>query len=181
MIVNDPEYIEKLINAFYEGDTSPLEEKILYKFFSKGDVPQHLESDRVIFMRFASLQNKKIASSLDKKLELLIDKLSAEEKISRKAENKIKTNLKIDWKRVTAVAASLLILLSIGIYTFHSGVDTDNIIVADTFENPEEAYIETQKTLLYVSNKLNKGFEQVETAKKNLEKSSKIVEKNIQL
>jgi len=182
MSVNDIKYIEKLIDAFYEGATSPFEEEILYKFFSKQDIPARLRNEKKFFMELASLKQKKMASSLARKLDQLIDKLEAEESIIGASQKRPVVIKQLNWRWITAVAASLLILLSAGIYTFHSGRDAGTeVIIADTYEDPEEAYIETQKTLLYVSNKLNKGFGQVESAKKNLEKTSKIVEKNIQL
>ena len=51
-------------------------------------------------------------------------------------------------------------------------------MVQDTYSDPKEAYRETQKTMLLVSNKLNKGLQQVETVQGNVDKVNKIMNKN---
>ena len=73
-----------------------------------------------------------------------------------------------------SIAASVLIVLSAGIFAYFGNSGNRNQMLVDTFSNPEEAYIETQKTLLLVSGKLNKGIQQVE-------KVNDIIDKDVQL
>ncbi|MCD7978236.1 MAG: hypothetical protein LUG51_14185 [Tannerellaceae bacterium] len=42
-------YIEKLIDRFFEGETTNQEEEQLYRFFSQQEIPAHLESYRKVF------------------------------------------------------------------------------------------------------------------------------------
>lgn len=182
MVYKDINTIEKLIAAFYEGQTTPQEEKILYDFFSQEDIPGHLLEDKVFFREIGSLQIQEIPPELEKSIDTLIDNLEKDEKRSIPLEQPSKSNIKrINWTWVSGIAASLFIILSISIFTYNQEISHKNMVIADTFSDPKEAYLETEKALLYVSNKLNKGFEQVESLQKNMDKTNKIIEKNIRL
>ena len=41
--------IEDLLDRFFEGQTSNEEERVLYKFFARPDIPAHLERYREVF------------------------------------------------------------------------------------------------------------------------------------
>lgn len=177
MVNNDIQYIKDLLDAFYDGTTSLEEEKKLTEYFLGQEVAEELKLDQKIFCELSSVQKEYDFSSLESKIDSLIDKLDVEEK----NENKIlytQPKLIINWRWITSVAASVLIILCAGIY-FHNS--NRGKIIADTYSNPEEAYIETQRALMFVSSKLNKGFDQMESAQKNLEKTNKIIAKNIEL
>lgn len=177
MKYNDIEYIEKLIGMFYEAETSFDEEMILYQFFSQEKIPVHLEKDRKLFLTLVDCGNVGVPPGLNKKLNSLIDRLESESENGREDQKQIR----FDWKKIARVAAGILIILSVGVFA-HKTIKTDNReILVDTFANPENAYIETQKTLLYVSTKLNKGLNQIESVQKNLDKTNRIMEKNIKL
>ena len=97
--MKDYKRIEELIESFFEGQTSNEEEKELYAFFSGENIPEHLLPYRQVFTYFETgikeefnqqaIIPKTIKSSMKKKI--------------------------IVW---TSVAASLLILISFGIYRF---------------------------------------------------------------
>ena len=95
----DYKRIEELIESFFEGQTSNEEEMELYAFFSGENIPEHLLSYRKVFNYF----------------ETGIEEESIQQVIFPKT---IKSSMKkkiIVW---ASVAASLLILLSLGIYHF---------------------------------------------------------------
>ncbi len=67
---------------------------------------------------------------------------------------------KINWQ----IAAAIILLLSIGVLLINKQMGTKNtiaptnqIVVEDTFEDPQLAYEETKKALLLLSSKLNEG------------------------
>lgn len=178
MVNNDTQYIKKLLEAFYDGTTSLEEEQILKQYFSDENVPEELLIDDKIFVELFSCQYESDLSSLEQKIDILIDRLEDEEN------NKIHplpvaSKPAIHWRWFVGVAASVFIILSAGIY-FHNQ-SNDRIMIEDTYSNAEDAYVETQKALLLVSGKLNKGFEQMESAQKNIERTNKIIAKNIKL
>jgi len=174
---NDIQYVKKLLDAFYDGTTSLDEEKILRQYFSGKDVPEELEVEQKIFCELFSAQGGYDFSSLEQKLDSLIEQLEDKEK-SHIQSFPPKLKSIINWKWITSVAASVLIILCTGIY-FYNQNNTHKMI--DTYSNPKEAYAETQKALTLVSSKLNKGFDQMGSAQKNIEKTNKIIAKNIQL
>ncbi len=64
------------------------------------------------------------------------------------------------------LAAAVIILITAGILFFNnqSGTQTsapppENLVLTDTYNDPEKAFEETKKALLFISNKLNKGTE----------------------
>ncbi|MDU1905553.1 MAG: hypothetical protein E6772_12290 [Dysgonomonas sp.] len=181
MAYNDIHIIEKLIEAFYEGNTTPQEEKILYDFFSQKDIPMHLQKEKVFFQELYSIQAREIPVGMEERIETLIERLAEEEQENIVAIPASGGNMKpINWRWIGGIAASLFIILSVGIFTYNQKFHHRNHMV-DTFSDPKEAYLETEKALLLVSNKLNKGFDQMGNAQKNIQKTNKIVEKNVQL
>ena len=95
----DYKVIEKLIEQFFEGQTSNEEERELYNFFSSGNVPEHLLPYRQVFAYFET--GIKEEPNYQK----------TEPKPNQFLRNK---NIKT-W---ASIAASLLILISLGIYHF---------------------------------------------------------------
>lgn len=61
----------------------------------------------------------------------------------------------IQW--LGSIAASLLLLFSVGMYLYKPSAPKD------TCATPEEAYMQAQKALVMLSSRLNKGMEEVET------------------
>ena len=95
----DYQWIEELIERFFDGQTSNEEERNLYAFFSSKNVPEHLLPYRPVFAYF-------------------------ETGIKEEPEHReivLKTKQSFWKKKISiwmSVAASLLILISLGIYHF---------------------------------------------------------------
>lgn len=53
-MAKDSKYIEKLLERFFNGETSNEEEKVLYKFFSGKEVPESLQQYKAVFGYFKS-------------------------------------------------------------------------------------------------------------------------------
>ena len=148
--------IEELLARYYDGKTSRAEEKELKRFFTEEDVPDHLLSEKELFLRLSVLPVPGEPGNLKNKLDRLIDEWDTCEQHKEKAGKRIRT-VRLQW--IGSIAASLLILFSTGIYLYASY----NVPVPqDTCATPEEAYAQTRKALLMFSSTLNKGIEQVE-------------------
>ncbi len=167
----DIKHIKELLHSFYEGETSQEEEKALYDFFSEESIPEDMVSEKQIFLKLYSGQQNDAPLYLEEKLNSLIDNLERDE-------NEKQTPLRVlsikSWRWAISIAASVLIVLSVGIFTYFGNNSNQSPMLVDTYSNPEDAYIETQKALLLVSNKLNKGFEQMEKVNEILEKNKKL-------
>lgn len=165
--------IEKLIADYYEGKTSVEEEKELKRFFETQEVPPHLLADKKLFQEMYNDCNEtEVPPHLEQKLSHLIDTWAEEEKTIRPHQKK----KVINWQWISGVAASICIILSIGLYPY---LEQEKPTLTDTYSNPQDAYKEAQKALLLVSNNLNKGVSQMENARKDMNKVNKILNEQL--
>lgn len=174
MKLMDIKNIEQLLDSFYEGTTSIEEEKILLDFFEGTDVPDDMIGEQRLFLDLYHSEKTITPDNLENKLNNLIDNLDKQTNIKPLKTKK----LSINWKWVTGVAASIVIFVSAGLFFQKSFDKKTHFVVQDTYTDPKEAYIETQKAMLLVSNRLNKGLQQVGTVQNNVDKVNKIMNKN---
>jgi hypothetical protein len=59
-MTNGYKYIEELLERFFDGETSNEEERTLYHFFAREDIPLHLRRYRPVFGYFANELEKEI-------------------------------------------------------------------------------------------------------------------------
>lgn len=95
--------IKKLIEAYYNGDTSPEEDNILFNYFSGNDIAEDLQSEKEYFLQVCKLEKADIPVGFHTKIDTLFDKLEGEE--TRQSKRK---RLSL-W--VGGVAASVAIIL----------------------------------------------------------------------
>ncbi|MCZ8090486.1 hypothetical protein [Flavobacterium sp.] len=129
--------IEKLVEKYFEGETSIAEEKELKTYFSSTDVAQHLEQYKPVFGYFSQAKQEQFTAT-----------------ISLKSKRKQK---RLAW---LSVAASLVVMLGIGFFAYQNTSDPnqENLGVID---DPEIAFRETQKALALISKHVNTGIESV--------------------
>lgn len=156
--------IEKLLARYYDGETDETEEKELKRFFAEEDVPPHLRAEKEIFMQLAAHPDPEIPESLERKLSCKIDEWDTRERRALKAKKHTRV-IRLQW--IGSIAASLIILLSVGWY-LHGNYSVST--PQDTCATPEEAYAQAQKALVMLSNSLNKGMEKVEAVQETTEK-----------
>ncbi len=156
--------IEQLIEKFYNGETSIGEERLLENYFSQKNIPASLEAERDIFRFYSSSRNEQLPD--DQLKEKIIRAIESEGgDLSGKKRRMIYT--------VTGIAASILLLIgSYFILLSPSGPGIALSKYKDTYDNPEIAYMETHKALLYVSGKLNEGTSKLDNLTK-FEKGTK--------
>lgn len=136
--------IEKLLEKYFEGDTSLSEEAKLRDFFAAGNVPERWKGLEKYFRFMVREQvqqmqddgfDEKVMSALNKnRLAPLFD-------LHRPW---------IYW--IAGIAAGLLILMA-----FLVKFDPFSGKIEDTYKDPQTAYIEARKILLYVSEQFDKG------------------------
>ena len=137
------EEIKRLLEKYYEGETTSGEELLLKKFFSMDNVPQDLRSDQEIFRYYIQAT--------------VIPEPSAdfEKKIISAIDNEDKNPGRFKRKRLyvtlSGIAAAMIILA--GSYFFFINRSEPR----DTYSDPEVAYAETMKILYKVSARLNQG------------------------
>lgn len=170
----DTSEIKKLIEAFYNGNTTAEEEQTLLDYFKGENVAEELLNEKKIFLQMNETDNIDIPVGLENKLSNLIDKLATEEK---KASQPKKRNL---WTWAGSVAAGVAILLFAGIH-FSKQHETVMPMPTVTNINAEDQYKmeEAQKALLLISSNFNKGVDQLSAVSTNLDKTNEILNKTL--
>jgi hypothetical protein len=169
------EELKRLIEKYYNGESTEEEESTLRDFFRKNNIPEGYEAEKLIFSYYA--ESAEVPEpSIDFEARILAG-IDASE--TKRGSQKIKKYL----LPLLSAAAGLLIL--VGSYFFF----IDRAEPSDTFTDPEIAYAETIKILRDVSAQLNRGVRVLEpvgkineVTKKSFEtinRSTKIVEKNL--
>lgn len=160
--------IKSLLRDFYDGNTSLEEEEALLRFFKSGKMPENLQEEKVIFLSCYNPDQVEVPAHLDEKMNILIEK-NAQAHLNKKAERKID---KIIWLKCCAVAASFLIIFTIGFKAYETNHDSR---MTDTYSNPYDAYRETRKALTLISRNLNLGIAQAKKADKEIAKAHHIL------
>ncbi|HEX8562674.1 MAG TPA: SipW-dependent-type signal peptide-containing protein [Flavobacterium sp.] len=130
--------IEKLLERYFEGETSIVEESELQSYFSSPDVAQHLEQYKPLFGYFSAAKQESFKQQ--------IAPLPSEDNKRRSA-----------W---LSVAASVVVLLGAGTFAYFS--QTSQTEDLGTYDDPEIALRETQKALSLLSAQVNKGVKSVQ-------------------
>lgn len=165
--------IDDILARYYDGETTETEERELKRFFSEEEIPVHLLAEKEFFLQMAVQPEPKLPEGLEDRLIHRINEWDAQEKRTLKREKRVR-GIRMQW--IGSVAASLLILLSVGMYIYKPNASP---IPQDTCATPEEAYTEAQRALLLFSSTLNKGMEQVETARKTTQRMQETVNQQL--
>jgi|WetSurMetagenome_2_1015567.scaffolds.fasta_scaffold05297_9 hypothetical protein len=169
------EELKRLIEKYYNGESTVEEEKSLRKFFRYGNIPRGYEAEKVIFGFYdESAPIPEPSVDFESRILAGID-----------ASGRGHSSLKIKRFILPALSAAAGLLLLAGSYFFF----TSRAGALDTFKDPEIAYSETIKILRDVSTRMNRGAQALEpvgkmneVSKKSFEtfnKSTRIVEKNL--
>ena len=169
------EELKRLIEKYYNGESTEEEESSLRDYFRKNNIPEGYEAEKVIFGYFDE-STEVPEPSIDFEARILAGIDASESK--RRSRTMKKYLLPI-----LSAAAGLLI---VGGSYFYFIVRAEP---RDTFTDPEIAYAETIKILREVSSQMNRGTQVLEpvgkinkVTKKSFEtinKSTRIVEKNL--
>ena len=143
--------INKLIKKYQDGNTNGEEEYILSDLFGtkvSNDVPKDLEN----------------------KISCLIDRWEKEENESLAMDIKPKSarHRLTPYYIISGIAASVVLCIGVISYNYLNSPEEEanetSFAMKDTFDNPHDAYIETQKTLHLFASVLNKGTSKLEKA-----------------
>ena len=137
--------IEEIVEKYFEGESTVNEEKILQHYFSSGNVAPHLEQYTTLFTYFVTAKNEQYTEDVSTFKTLKLQKSSK------------KVNFL--W---FSVAASVLILMGIGVYFFYASESLNTKEGLGTYDDPKIAFEETQRALNLLSNNVNVGIESVQ-------------------
>lgn len=167
---------EFLLEKFYHGETDRREEQLLIGYFNRESLPARFEADRKLFQLLSSAAPE-MPTSLESQMGHLIDKMERAE-ISAKTTEKgslIRRNFRL---RIAGLVASLLIVTTIGFWTYFSGSDNESLLT-DTFEKPEQAEAATLEALQLFANNFSKGTRTVEYADRQVDKAFSLLRETV--
>jgi hypothetical protein len=152
----DTMQIKVLLEKYFEAMTSLEEEQLLFSYFSGDGIAEELEPYR---KHFSLLQAGREPLPVNKDFEdRILSLLEVPEEIELPvAGRKIRL--------LPRIAAAATIALLIGVSVFFVARN-ERHRERDTFADPQLAYLEAQKTLLYVSRTMNKGIEPLKNVSK---------------
>lgn len=142
------ERIRELLDKYLEGLTTSEEETFLKDFFGQESVPAEFKSDALWFGHITNkAANEEEVQTLERDMSQWIDKQNQHEK---------RVSLRI-WSLRIAAGVALLIAGAFLVRHYQSEK------MKDTYQDPQIAYLEAKKVLLYVSQTLNKGTDKLQT------------------
>lgn len=170
--------ISKLLDSFYNGQTTTEENLLLLNYFNNTDnLPEELQEEKEIFLLLNSNVTNEIVvpSNLENRLANLIDTLAEQEEATKTSTKK--RNL-IQW---IAVAASVAILIFAGVNFSDTQIEGDNSNLAKAVgasqQLTEQEYIEVEAAVQLLAFNFNKGLEQLDGMNENLDKTTEILNK----
>lgn len=155
----DSKEIEKLLEKYWNCETSLEEEKQLRDYF-QGNVPSSLNETAHLFRFFQTQREQSVDAAFDSEVK---------QKINSKPAGK---SVRL-WANVARIAAGLAVVVAAG-YFIHLEVQKANPNMEDTYSDPRMALEETKKALMMISNSFNKAHQQAGKVKMFNEAEEKI-------
>ena len=152
----DIKELRKLLQKYYNGETTLKEEDTLKKYFVDNlHIGEEFQAEKEQFVMFDKAKKQDVPfKDFEKDLEKIIDNQKVKYPVFRS--NKT-------WIQIAAVAASVLIIF--GVYNsikYFAGKPE----YKDTIDDPYIAYEETKNALQYISEKLNYGTKELNNVSK---------------
>jgi len=160
----DLKQVDRLLEKYWEGETSLAEEKELQQFFTYGEVPERLLVYREFFVAREITLNPDLGLDFDQEV---LAKIHPDKEQTR-------------WTMIRIAAIGIvLIITAIGLFKLDKS--NQQAVVAsqqeDTYQSPEEALSETKKAFAMISVAFNKGRQPVGKLAKLDETNNKIKNK----
>lgn len=178
------EQIKSLLSRFYEGQTTPEEERQLADFFRREDVPGDLQQDKQLFLLLAQTSEQEMPQDIADEITAFVNNLGKSDiqpltHVSQQRKGVI-YRLKTPPKMFYRVAATVAILIALG-----GGViayQKQNDPFRDTCSTPEEA----AREILYANDIINHSLapfrqsaniatEQVNEMNKTIQKATRYI------
>ena len=177
------EQIKPLLSRFYEGQTTPEEERLLAAYLRREDVPEELQEDKQLFLMLAQISDQEMPADIAEEITAFVNNLGQTEKKPVLPEVKqrkgIIYRLKTPPKMFYRVAATVVILLAIGGgVLFHQRTYTTDPF-RDTCSTPEEAAAQIQRANNMIAKASGQCFETASKALQQTEDAKQIINQYI--
>jgi hypothetical protein len=159
--------IEQLLKKFYDGTSTPEEERFLKEYFqNEQTVDERWNTERLLFQRLCD-EEIEVPPGVSGRLEKAIERMTAPQHVQ------LRKKAILYW--ISSAAAVILICTGL----FFTVRDSAQPTLADTFDDPTEAAIVAGQALAFMSSQLNRGLEQVADAGQEVEKVNQLLNKHL--
>ncbi len=149
-----------LLEKYFDGNTNPEEESKLFEYFASQKIDPEFLADKEYF-DFLEMEKTQLLEKEDLK-----DIIWANIERSELKANHKEFHLNKFSKALIAIAASIVItLISVTLIKYEFTTKENQAYISDTYDDPELAYQEAKKALLFISEKLNKGTDPMQNLK----------------
>ena len=178
------EQIKSLLARFYEGRTTPEEERLLADFFRCEDVPEELQEDKQLFLILTQISDQEMPADIAEEITAFVNNLGqtkiqpliSEDKQRKGVIFRLKTPPKM-WYRV---AATVAVLLAIGGGVFvHQQRTLATDPFRDTCNTQEEAAVELLKANAMIAKATQQCLAPARNAFEQLDDTKEIINKHI--
>lgn len=144
MVAINRQQIEALLQRYFEAETDVQEERQLKAYFQSGDIDPAFEVYRDLFTLTNTNQTIEISDDFEKRLMSKIQQAPV---------------IRIGVRKVMAIAASLALVVAAGWWAINQQNTTDSaqLVMEDTYDDPEEAYRQVTAALALMSSTMDKG------------------------
>ncbi|MEQ9423412.1 MAG: hypothetical protein RJQ09_03260 [Cyclobacteriaceae bacterium] len=137
--------LKYLLEKYWKAETTLEEERFLKDFFAS-NLSQGFEKESELFKYFNKTSNDFLNKSFDEKILSRIEKKDVKV-ISLQ-------RFLVSWKAAAVVSGIIVATL-----VLKNPFGSSNAEMADTFDNPKDAYEATKEALMIISTKMNRGRE----------------------
>jgi len=150
----DIRQIKILLDKYNRAETTLGEEQLLREYFSGPfEIPAEMEPYRAAFRYYESMRKMTVQKpGLEKKLEALIDREQSRKPVF------LINRLALRW----IAAAAMVIFMSTTVLIVNMNRKPDR----GTYDDPEMAYLEARRALLYISKTMNQGTKELSNISK---------------
>ena len=177
------EQIKSLLSSFYEGQTTPEEERLLAAYFRRENVPEELQEDKQLFLMLAQISDQEMPTDIAEEITAFVNNLGQTEKKPVLPEVKqrkgIIYRLKTPPKMFYRVAATVAILFAIGGMFVHQQRTLATDPFRDTCKTPEEAAAELHKANAMITKASQQCLAPTRNAFEQVEDTKEIINKHI--
>ena len=178
------EQIKSLLARFYEGQTTPEEERLLADFFRREEVPEDLQQDKQLFLLLAQTSDQEMPQDIAEEISAFVNNLGQTKNVVRvQRDKKIKPHifrLKTPPKMWYRVAATVAILIAIGGGMFvHQQRTFATDPFRDTCSTPEEAATELLKANAMIAKASQQCLSPTRDAFERIDDTKEMINKRI--
>lgn len=138
--------VERLLEKYWQTETSLEEEQQLHAYFAKGSVPPSLKAAADLFAFFEAEKSKSLAQPFES---------TVTKQLKKRHGGKLITM--IGWGNMARIAAGIFVVVAATFLIREEIRKRYPVEVADTYTDPQLAFEETKRALQMISNTFGKA------------------------